>query len=474
MKKYLITLTLVSLLMAPATFAESNNQTEVTQPTTHETTTQETVSQTDIDAQNKLIEDYKSSGDLLDDLFEDFASQKGIAFGKQEGQDKYFVTAQSAVAVGINDRNFAKHVVIAYEKALMNAQLAFIKDIYGTLATEKLQEFYSDSSTGAKSFTDEELNQARGSASDLARIVDKIMEVGEKKLDNMLVELGVDPGTIAKKSVKAKKDLFKDNFIRNITTKAAGSIAGLYPVQTFIAGDKEGGYSVGVIAMYSDKSKQVAKDIAANVQTIIKGKGKSVKDIVERDASEFPAQLGVRLAYDQNGDPSIISYGQWAYVADKSSNQITEKLKQSAIQTAQANADSQIIEFLKGQLTFADERSNGEIVTKTLEQEPVEGSVPTETSITDIIDKVHQKAKATASGSISGITTVKKWKFKENGHNYVGVVRVWSYSSKRFAENVKSGKGISQPKVEKTTSSAPKAAVKETIKRGSNYNVNDF
>ena len=93
------------------------------------------VTQKDINDQNKLIEDYQESGEILEDLFDDFANKKGISYGKADGQQKYFMSASSPVTAKFTDKNFAKTVTIAYERAMMDAQVKFVTDIYGTLAT---------------------------------------------------------------------------------------------------------------------------------------------------------------------------------------------------------------------------------------------------------------------------------------------------------------------------------------------------
>lgn len=473
MKKIVISTVLSALLITSFAYAEEIPVTQESEANAVvESQDKVVITQNEVKEQNELIEDYDEAGDILDDLFNDFEEQKGISYGKVEGQQKYFITGKSSVTAKITDKDFPKTVTIAYERAMTDIQVQFVTDIYGTLATEKIQELFQNNSQNAKSFTDKEIKDATTSSSKFGNLLDKVVELGEKKLDAALIELGVDAESLIKKPIKLKKDIFKSTFKKNILTKAAGSVAGLFPVQTFIVGDEGNGYAVGVIAMYSDKSKQVAKDIASGSKSIIKGKGRDIKEVIERDTSKYPSQFGIRLAYDKHGQPAIISYGQWSYVKNKSNSFINETLKKTAYETAGKLADAQIVEFIKGKLSATDERTIGDEVSVTAEQEATTDSMVEVNEASDIIETINKKSKLKAKGSISGVSTFKRWRHKEKGHNYVGVVRVWTYGAKTFAKNVHSGKGIKEAKKIEKESMVVKA--KQVVKAGANYNVDDF
>lgn len=109
-------------------------------------------------------------------------------------------------------------------------------------------------------------------------------------------------------------------------TNAIGSMSGLVPVQTIVT-QRRGEYDVGVVAVISNKTRQLAKDMALARQSAIKGKGKAISEYLPKDTKGFLNEYGIRLVYDENGAPIILSYGNWGYVADPSNAKKTNILE---------------------------------------------------------------------------------------------------------------------------------------------------
>ncbi|MFQ6342890.1 DUF6844 domain-containing protein [Campylobacter sp. VTCC 70190] len=397
-----------SLVMASLLYAQGSQPVEITQQ--------------DINTQNEMSD--ASTKDItpksLDDFFDEFANDFGIEYG-QTKEDKTFYIGKSTVAVNDTDPQFAQALQNAYQKAMLNLQTEFIKDAFGRVATSKIQNYEADNSTNAKEF--EELPKG----DKFEQILGKLTQLAGAQLDKALKDLGVDSNSL---SEERKKTLLKQEFLNKTMTDAVGSMSGLIPVQTIVT-QRRGEYDVGVIAVVSKKTRQLARDMALARQSTIKGKGKAVSGYLPQDKKGFLNEYGIRLVYDENGAPVILSYGNWGYVADASNAKKTNILEDRAQESAAAMADAAIIEFINTNLSLKDERTTGDTYEEIIKQSVNvnDNSTQEQTqNITNIIDKVNSKVKASASGKIRGIRTLKKWSYtSENGIEHVGVVRFYSY-----------------------------------------------
>ncbi|MCW1359838.1 DUF6844 domain-containing protein [Campylobacter sp. US33a] len=382
------------------------------------------ISQQDINTQNEMSD--ASTKDItpksLDDFFEEFADNYDIEYGITK-DGKTFYTGKSTVAVSDNDPQFAQALQNAYQKAMLNLQTEFIRDAYGRIATSKVQSYEADNSTNAREF--EELPKG----STFEQVLNKLTQLTGAKLDNALKDLGIDVSAL---SEERKKTLLKEEFVSKTMTSAIGSMSGLVPVQTIIT-QRRGEYDVGVIAIVSNKTRQLAKDMALSRQSAIKGKGKFVSEYLPKEDKGFLNEYGIRLVYDEKGAPVILSYGNWGYVNDASNTKKTNILEDRAKDTAMTMADAAIIEFINTNLSLKDEKTTGDSYEEIIKQSINinDGSTQEQMqNITNIIDKVNSKVKTSSSGKIRGIRTLKKWNYtSENGVEHVGVVRFYSYDN---------------------------------------------
>lgn len=407
MKKILF---LGSLVMASLLYAQGSQPVEI--------------SQQDINTQNEMSD--ASTKNItpksVEDFFDEFADKFGIEYGITK-DGKTFYTGKSTVAVNDTDPQFAQALQSAYQKAMLNLQTEFIRDAFGRIATSKIQNYEADNSTNAKEF--DEL--PKGDKVD--QILNKLTQLAGAKLDKALKDLGVDASSL---SEDRKKNLLKQEFLSKTMTSAVGSMSGLVPVQTVVT-QRRGEYDVGVIAVVSNKTRQLAKDMALARQSTIKGKGKAISEYLPKDTKGFLNEYGIRLVYDEKGAPIILSYGNWGYVADPSNAKKTNILEDEAKETALAMADAAIVEFINTNLSLKDERTTGDTYEEIIKQSinVNDNSTQEQTQdITNIIDKVKKKVTANASGKIRGIRTLKKWNYTgENGIEHVGAVRFYSYEN---------------------------------------------
>ncbi|EAC1609793.1 hypothetical protein EA182_03640 [Campylobacter jejuni] len=437
-----------SLVMASLLYAQGSQPVEITQQ--------------DINIQNEMSD--ASTKDItpksIEDFFEEFADNFGIEYGITK-DGKTFYTGKSTVAVNDTDPQFAQALQNAYQKAMLNLQSEFIRDAFGRIATSKIQNYEADNSTNAKEF--DEL--PKGDKVD--QILNKLTQLAGAQLDKALKDLGIDTNSL---SEDRKKTLLKQEFLNKTMTNAIGSMSGLVPVQTIVA-QRRGEYDVGVIAIISNKTRQLAKDMALARQSAIKGKGKAISEYLPKDTKGFLNEYGIRLVYDENGAPIILSYGNWGYVADPSNAKKTNILEDRAKETALTMADAAIIEFINTNLSLKDERTTGDTYEEIIKQSinVNDSSTQEQTqNITNIIDKVNSKIKASASGKIRGIRTLKKWSYtSENGIEHVGAVRFYSY------ENLANTNEALNSKSNATKNEAKKSS---SIQRSSNVvnSMDDF
>lgn len=406
MKKILLS----SLVLASFLYAQASPKFEVTQE--------------DVKVQNEVSD--ASTKDItpksLDEFFEEFANEFEISYGQTQN-GKTFYTGIGNAAVKENDPQFAQALEIAYQRAILDLQKEFIKDAFGRTATSKISSYESDQSTNNREF--EEL--PKGGA--FGQIWDKITQLAGAKLDNALKDLGVNTQGL---SEEQKKTLFKDSFLQKTLTTAFGSMQGLVPVQTLVT-HKRGEYQIGVIAVVSDKTRQLARDMQYKRKSLIQGKGgKKLLEYLPKDNKGFLNEYGIRLVYDESGAPIIISYGNWGFVPN-ANNRITNSLEKQAKETASSKADAAILEFINVSVSMSDERLSGDDIQQVIKQSTNlnDGSVQQEDqTFTNIIDKVNQTIKSQASGQLKGIRTLKSWSTtSDNGVEHVGVVRYYSYAN---------------------------------------------
>lgn len=391
--------------------------------------TANSVSQNDVDELNTMSDpkSVQSASDDMDDWFDSVFQRFNIKEGEDNG--KFVVTASQTTSLKPTDPQYGDSVVIAFDKAMMKLQEKYVLIRFGQIMTDKSKSMFKDRSTNAREIPLPPV-QDPSYMEKVLKVFEKGLDVTEKKLDKELIELGTDPQELTKLTPTMKKDLIRSSFIKNNIEKASGSIAGLFPIQTNVIIDSKGRAVIGVVAVASLKSIQIAKDISLQRKSMIQGKGKDITTLLPSSKEEFLATLGVRLTYDQDGSPAIISYGIASYRPDSDNDMINDDLKAEARDAAISNGNAQIAEIVNGRMNVKNNRQTGEDVRTYIEKEMKPDADSVEKTITNIIKITNNKAKSSASARLQGISTVKKWRITtKEGHKFVGAVRVWKYST---------------------------------------------
>lgn len=398
------------------------------------------ITQLDISTQNKMSASSKLiSSDDLDDWADDFREKFGFADNNISPDGKFFVYATSPIAVNKTDIQYGNALVSAFDETMTKIQRQYVMTLFGKNITDKVRSFYSDESTNASEI---QLPPA-GSPNffdKLFTVLGKKLDLKEKQLDEELIKAGVDPESLKKIPQTKKKDIFRNSLIKTNLEKASGSMAGLVVVKTAIANSKNGQSYIGVIAISSPKTKQIAKDISLSRESFIIGKGQDITNLIPTKKADFINNFGTRLVYDENGKPNIISYGISSYAPDKNTY-INENLKQRAKKSAKMNADGQIAELVNGYMSVRSKDKSGFVNKRFAEREMVPNSDTLIKEVNNIVQVFDEKIKSSAKVKLQGISTLKNWRFTDkHGHKFVGVVRVWSYDNLMAVDNLKNGR----------------------------------
>lgn len=390
------------------------------------------INQQEVNEQNKLSD--VSMQDItpksLDEYFEEFKNDFGVAefgqsiYGKDGGVKTFYVGRAISPKTPL-DPNFVKHLQMTYTKALMDMQKSYIEDTFGQVSNKLVRRMYNDEN---KEF------EPLPSKSKFIQLWNKILQLGDAQIDEKLRSLGVEPNESF--DLVRKKELFADTISQEIVKSAVGNIKGLVPVRTIVTVE-DGAYKVGVIAVMSSKTIQLANDMKYKRSSVFKGKGKALSEFLPKDTSKLINEFGIRMVYDENGEPMILSYAQWGVFKDKNPAKFASK-KQIAKDKAKAMADAQISDFINSHITSKSQEKQASNMSTTLTQ-TIKGNDESlsEEEVEGMIDSSNTLVTLTSNTKLLGIRTVKSWEHKdENGHHHLGVVRFYKYSNVQDTKNM--------------------------------------
>ncbi len=400
--------------------------------------------QTSAAAQPVQCTDTRAATDIvraeLDNWLDSEQGQK-LEARSERGEIVLAISDPTMVMSQSSSSSFGKSRVFAYDKALLNAQAKFVKERQARTETELATRRFDSAPPMEQMKLQEEEREGR-----LMRIGDKLFALTEAKLDSALREEGVNIEAIEKIEPSKKLDIYRESVGRKSVTTAMGQIAGMIPIENIEALDCNGTAAVATIAVYSDKMRQFAQDVAAGKPVIANpenASGKTLKSTIREEIKDgdIPFIAGLRVVNDQDGFPSLVSYGQWAFVATGSTPQAKERAKQTALNFAEDAARSQIALYLKGSMTLMDSSNvneeSSEVATIT------RNDVTTE-QVSEIIEAQLRTATAKATINITGVREIGQWTMDypdQPGIQMVGKVLAWS---PQYADAIRSATGDSK------------------------------
>jgi hypothetical protein len=375
-------------------------------------------------------------GILVEDAIEEYLNGPGRKLKEKADRKEIWIGQGTAeVNVGPENPNWAKHRVIAYEKALIDAENSYIKFQSQGIKAEKTREFFADAKLNVPDFKDEDVTN-KGK---FGRLIDKLLAVSEGKLDKSLDELGIDKEQYKKKSKAQKHQQLVDSINKSTMVESIGSLAGLIPVQTFEGQTSKGEHSIGIIVVASPKVRQLAHDILTRrgqFEPSSSKKRESLYDLFSKDKNTLIDQFGVRRIYDDEGYPCLVSFGQWGNSASTGNARMNRKFRAAAKKQAESQAKNAIAIFLTGTSIYSSNSDIGESFEKAVNVHS--DNYKEDITVNEIMDVIKENTKSRAKVDISGLSNIYSWTLKhpQYGHEIVGVIIAWSPRDEQAARNL--------------------------------------
>lgn len=381
--------------------------------TTHRPATAKSLVQADIDA---------------------YCKDAGITIGAKKGKDAFYLQGIERVSENVRSPNFVRARTIAYAKAYQRAVASYVMDKFGQAAVEQFDTYFSDQSS-------DRLQPAADVKSTVARIAEKTAQLAEAKLDEGLRALGVTPaGTVAQ-----KRKLACDALVKRSMQDAVGASAGLLPVQTFEGWNEDGQYAIGVVVRGGLDTETIAECLKNKQRPLLTrpAAGLTIEEALPTE-EELVSQFGVRLFFDKNGVPALLSFGQWGSAYTGTDPDMAEDAMDHALAQAETEADDQLTLFINSTISVKRESERGE--QKDVDVVFDANNLPTEQAVKTFIDRISRTSKMTGADTMIGRSTVfKKVVPHPNGHKLAICVRLWSFDKYDAMKRVIERPAAAQP-----------------------------
>ncbi len=350
---------------------------------------------------------------------EDYCREAGITIGEVTPKGAIYLSGLKRVEVNKTSPDFIRMRSLNFAEAYSDAVAKYVMDKMGSTVAEQFNETFMDQST-------DRLQPGRTFKSTEERIEEKTQQLAEATLDAGLKKLGVTPGpsaTVAEKRVLAKKTL-----IKKALNDAVGSAAGLLPVQTFEGWDEKGKYALGCVIRGGEETETIAECLRYKQRPVLArpDKGLSVQEAMPTDA-ELVSQFGVRMFFDKNGVPALLSFGQWGSAYTGTDEDMADDAMEHAMKQAKAEADDQLTMFINSSISLHQESERGRIKENAAAFDA--NGVPTEQTVKGIIDTNLQQARQKGADTMIGRSTVceKVIVHPTSGQKIALCVRMWSF-----------------------------------------------
>ncbi len=405
--------------------------------------------------------EYQDPGVDLQEMIADFEdSPLGQSFLDKPG---VFYTVGEAWVMGTPEsRDWGNARVMAYKEALLKAQAKYISYLGISIKAESMRRFFKDP-TQMPSFEPEELRET----GKIAELLDKAVALAGGKLDQQLMELGIDPEEFAAAPREKRAVLFNRATSETVKTRARQSLTGVIPLKTFESYDQQGNHAVAVAIVASNNFRQFIYDVIHSKGDLApkpeKAAPESLRAFLRKDKKALLSDFGIRRMYDQNGYPVLVSFGQSSnpYRGDDPQARADEREMSFTLARNSAYAN---FAYLFNSTGIAEESASTKMERKRVGIARAEG-----TDITESEEETQRfistvDSEITARGSVSNLPGTKelfRWTAKHpmHGHEINGVVYIWhplAEQNARQLRDFKPAKSSSQ-----ATRSEPKRPTQE-------------
>lgn len=410
------------------------------------TATEETTSGSDDDAElmiERMIEEW-------------YEGPTGRGF--QERGDLNVVHGTARAALNTNNRRWPKARALAFQDAFIQAMGEYVKSVRQRVSVKLARDYF------AEDVPETELRYQEGEAphSYVERVVRKTAALSEHILDQKLAESGMDRDEFQSLTPTQKRTTLSERISRDVLTEAVGSAAGLVPVKSFESVDTEGNSAVGVVAVYSEAMRQIANQISKG--EVIRPDPHRARSSIESQIfdygkDELPNEFGVRIQWDEQGYPAIVSFGQWGWSPSNLSKRKRSQRRKFAKEQAGDDARSHLVTFINASTRFTEESNVGTSLEEGFNLP--RGGVPEEIEDAEVMDKLVERARIEGSVELTGYTTAREWSARHpllEEHEIVGVVAYWSPAREDAIRKTtgKEAKHVPPPPPESASRKSPK------------------
>ena len=337
------------------------------------------------------------------------------------------VQGTSLVALKADNKRWGKARSLAYQNAFVQAMGAYIASVRQRTSVSLMRDYF------AEDIPENELEYQEGEPSDsyVKRVVLKSAALVERTLDEKLAESGMSDDEIRRLSTPTqKRTVLAERISRRTLNEAMGSAAGLIPVKTFEGVDDEGNSAIGVVAVYSEGMRHIANQISRGdvIRPDPNRRRDSITDqIASYENDELPNEFGVRVKWDEQGYPAIVSFGQWGWSPENLSKKKRAQRRKFAMKQAENDALSHLTIFIRASTRFTEESNVGADLEEAFNLP--RGGVPEEIEEIEIADKLVETARIKAEVALTGYTQNRSWTARHpllEEQHLVGVVAYWS------------------------------------------------
>ena len=349
----------------------------------------------------------------------------GRAFKRKE--DLNLVQGTALVVLNASDERWGKARALAFQSAFIEAMGEYVSSIRQSVSVSIARDYFEEDIPEA------ELVYQEGEAPDsyVERIVRKTAVLAEHALDRKLADSGMSEDEIRRLTTPVqKRTALSESIKRRTLTTAFGSAAGLIPVKTFEAVDDEGNSAIGVVAVYSENMRRIA-DRTAKGKAVRPDPGRARSPIGDQVASfgkdELPSEFGVRVMWDEQGYPAIVSFGQWGWSPSGLSKRKRALRRKFAMKQAENDARANLTAFLNAAARFTEESNVGADMEEAFNLP--RGGVPEEIEVSEVADRLVETARVKARVALTGYTRERTWSARHpllEEQEIVGMVAYWS------------------------------------------------
>lgn len=371
----------------------------------------------------------------------------------------YLGWASATISGSPKNLDFGQKRIVAFEKAFTDAKGEFVQAKKMQTSVKLSRTLFHDDNEAKKNIV---------KSGSLEIIGKKMMSLAGAKLDQALLDLGVDPKTLEGSTIEQKRKKAIDAFNKEINIEAISNVSGIRILATF-----EDTQGVGVLIVQTPKYAEIARAIASRQIVPFESENDPIDTISSQINEKFQdknlliPQYGIRIMNDNAGNRVLISFGQWSPKITKGDSRMKINMAiKAAEQIAYNQALSYMTQFINTTMAVSD-KSKIEGSDTMSDLIHTDGSIEKDQEVSKVGATLDRFIKETSSANIEGVSPIKSWRTNhpDTGHPIVGRILMWSPVTQEYARQ--------KPKL-KQTSSVAQSKKKERVMQNKVYKSKDL